>query len=91
MRECYRVLRSGGEAWIYDPARIHSGIEISSWKSLLTLRERLLYKLFTLYQRFDPPHYYHHREFVQIIAATDFSVRWIEEKDGEIRVKLRKA
>ncbi len=91
MRECYRVLKSGGEAWIYDPARIHSGMEIRSWKSSLTLRERLLYKLFTLYQWFDPPHYYHRPEFVQIISATDFNVRWIEEKGGEIRVKLRKA
>ena len=91
MRECYRVLKPGGEAWIYDPARIHSGIEIRSWKSLLTLRERLLYKLFTFYQWFNPPHYYHHPEFVQIIAATDFSVRRIEEKDGEIRIELRKA
>ena len=91
MRECCRVLKSGGEAWIYDPARIHSGIDIRSWKSLLTLRERLLYKLFALYQWFDPPHYYHRPEFVQIIAATDFSVRWTEEKDGEMRIKLRKA
>jgi len=91
MGECYRVLKSGGEAWIYDPARIHAGIDIKSWKSLLTSRERLLYKLFTFYQWFDRPHYYHRPEFVQIIAATDFSVRWIEEKDGEIRIKLRKA
>jgi len=90
MRECYRVLKPGGEAWIYDPARIHSGIEIRSWKSLLTLRERLLFKFFTLYQWFNPPHYYHHPEFVKIIAVTDFSFRRIEEKNGEIKIKLRK-
>ena len=90
MRECCWVLESDGEAWIYDPARIHSGmtkvVEVFAY-----FAGEALYKLFAFYQWFDRAHYYHYPEFVQIIAATDFSVRWIEEKDGEMRIKLRKA
>jgi len=91
MRECYRVLKPGGQAWIYDPAKVCSGIDTKLWKASLTYWERLLFKIFGYYEILNPPHHYDQREFAQIIASTGFNVYSVEEQEGEIRVKLRKA
>ncbi len=90
LKECYRVLIPDGEAWIYDPAKVSSGIDKKVWKASLTLREKFLYWLFALWALFDRPHYYTRAEVVQIIAATKFNAYQIEDKDGEIRIKLKK-
>ena len=90
LKECYRVLKPGGELWIYDPAKVCSGIDTKAWKASLTPRERFLYKLFAFYELFNPPHYYSQEEITQIITDTDFESYGVEEKDKEIKVKLRK-
>ena len=90
LKECYRVLRPPGEVWIYDPARVCSGIDKKVWKASLTLREKFLYRLFAFWALFDHPHYYSRAEVIQMFAATEFNVCRIEDKDEEIRVKLRK-
>ena len=90
LKECYRVLKPGGEVWIYDPAKVCSGIDVKVWMASLTFREKFLYKLFALYELFNPPHYYNQKEIAQIVAGTDFDDYRVETKDNEIRVKLRK-
>jgi ubiquinone/menaquinone biosynthesis C-methylase UbiE len=90
LRECYRVLKSGGEAWIYDPAKVSSQIDVKKWKAALTLWEKFLYKLFTLCQQANPSHTYSREQVTQMIAATNFKEYWIEEKGDEIKIKLRK-
>lgn len=90
VNECYRVLKPGGEAWIYDPARVSSQIDTKKWKSSLTSRERFLYRLFILFSLFNPPHSYNREQATRIVAATSFKEYRIEEGAGEIKIKLRK-
>jgi ubiquinone/menaquinone biosynthesis C-methylase UbiE len=90
LRECHRVLKSGGEAWIYDPAQVSSKIDKRKWKDSLTFEEKLIYSLFTLYPLINPPHRYDRKEITKMIAATSFKEYWIDQEDKEIRVKLRK-
>jgi ubiquinone/menaquinone biosynthesis C-methylase UbiE len=85
LRECYRVLRVGGEAWIYDPAQVSSQIDVRKWKASLTFGERFLYRLFTLLRPFNPLHIYDREQVVEMIAATNFKEYWIEEEDNEIK------
>jgi len=90
LKKCYRVLKPGGELWIYDPAKVCSGIDTKVWKASLTVREKFLYKLFAFCELFNPPHYYSQEEITQIITDTDFESYWVEGKEKDIKVKLRK-
>ncbi len=90
LRECYRVLKPGGEAWIYDPARVSSQMDKEKWKASLNFMEKLSYLLFKLYLRINPPYTYRREQVEEMIAATKFNEYEIEEVDKEIKVKLRK-
>ncbi|MDY6892418.1 MAG: class I SAM-dependent methyltransferase [Chloroflexota bacterium] len=90
INECYRVLKPGGEAWIFDPARVSSAIDVRKWIASLTLWEKLLGILFALGQRFNPAHTYNQQQAIEIVSATDFADYSIEEGNGEIKIKLRK-
>jgi ubiquinone/menaquinone biosynthesis C-methylase UbiE len=89
-RECYRVLKPGGEAWIYDPARVSSQININRWKASFTLKERFLYILFRLFVMFNPSRTYNRKQVTEIIKATAFADYEIEEEKGELKIKLKK-
>ena len=90
LRECYRVLKPGGEAWIYDPARVSSQIDKEKWKASLNVMEKVSYVLFKLYLRVNPPYTYRREQVEEMIAETEFKEYEIEEEDREIKVKLRK-
>lgn len=90
LRECCRVLKSGGEAWIYDPARVSSQMDVKKWKASLTFPERLSYVLFKLYNLIIPPHTYNREQVIAMIADTNFKEYWVEEEGEEIKIKLRK-
>lgn len=90
LRECYRVLRPGGEAWIYDPARVSSHLDKEKWKASLNVMERLSYVLFMLFICVSPPHTYSREQVEEMIAATQFKEYDIEEEDKEIRIRLKK-
>lgn len=90
LMECYRVLRPGGEAWIYDPARVSSQMDKVKWKASLNVMERLSYVLFRLYLRISPPHTYGREQVEEMIAATKFKEYEIEEEDNELKIKLKK-
>ena len=90
LRECYRVLKPGGEAWIYDPARVSSQIDMKRWKESFTLKERFLYILFQLFVIFNPSHTYNRKQVTEMIAATGFKNYEIEEEGSEMKIKLKK-
>lgn len=90
LRECYRVLKAGGEAWIYDPAQVSSKMDVKKWKVSLTFFERLSYLLFKLYVLISPPYTYRREQIEEMIAATKFKEYGIEEEDKEIKIKLKK-
>ena len=90
LKECYRVLKPGGEAWIYDPARVSSHMDKEKWKASLNILEKFSYVLFKLYLRVNPPYTYSRGQVQEMIAATQFKEYEIEKEDKEIKVKLRK-
>ena len=90
LRECCRVLKQDGEAWIYDPARVSSQININRWKDSFTLQERFLYVLFRIFVMFNPSHTYNREQVTELIKATAFDDYEIEEKRGELKIKLKK-
>ncbi|UCF91171.1 MAG: class I SAM-dependent methyltransferase [Desulfobacterales bacterium] len=90
LNEIYRVLKRGGEAWIYDPAQVASQIDQDRWKALLTYRERFFLWLFTLAKLHKPLQTYTPRQVVAIIEATHFKAYRIDEGKHEIRIKLSK-
>ncbi|MBW1797318.1 MAG: hypothetical protein JRJ21_02690, partial [Deltaproteobacteria bacterium] len=80
----------GGEAWIYDPARVSSQIDINRWKASFTLKERFLYVLFRLFVIFNPSHTYNRKQVTVIIEATAFDDYEIEVEKDELKIKLKK-
>ena len=90
LRECYGVLKPGGEAWIYDPAQVSAQIDKRKWKSSFTFGEKIIYGLFILYAKINPPYIYNRKQVTEMIAATNFKEYQIEEAGKEIKVKLKK-
>ena len=90
LMECYRVLKTGGEAWIYDPARVSSQIDVEKWQASLTFTERFLNRIFTLFSRLNPPRTYSQEQLIEIIAATQFKEYQIEGGGNELKIKLKK-
>ena len=88
--ECHRVLKPGGEAWIYDPARVSSQIDKKRWKASFTFLERWTYPLLALYARINPPQVYTREQLVSMIEAVSFQNYEMEEDAGEWRIRLRK-
>jgi ubiquinone/menaquinone biosynthesis C-methylase UbiE len=90
LREIYRVLKPGGEAWIYDPAKVASHIDRRKWKASLTFRERFFLWWFTLIRLHKPIETYSRAQVAAMIEATDFTDYYIEDEGDEIKIKLRK-
>lgn len=91
IQEMYRVLKAGGEAWIFDPARVSSEVDRKKWKASLNLRERFFLKLFQLSGLHKPIKTYTREEAIALIEKTDFKDYRIDARDNEIRIKLKKA
>ncbi len=90
LKEIYRVLKKGGEAWIFDPANISRYIDRRAWKATLNLQERFYLWIFGLLGLHRPIVTYRRDEVLPMISATKFQDYWIDEKDAEIRIKLKK-
>lgn len=91
LQEMYRVLKAGGQAWIFDPSRVSSAIDRKKWKASLNLRERFFLKLFQLSGLHKPIKAYSREEAIALIEQTDFKDYRIDARDNEIRIKLKKA
>lgn len=90
LEEIYRVLKPGGEAWIYDPARISSQIDRDEWRASLSPWERLTFRLFLLFARINPPRAYDQKRVVGMISRTRFRTYEIEKKGDEMKITLKK-
>jgi ubiquinone/menaquinone biosynthesis C-methylase UbiE len=91
MNECYRVLKPNGEMWIYDPAKVFSGIDMKRCKASFTLWEIFVYKLSNLFRLINPPYTYSPEQVIKMIAISNFRDYCVEERDDELKIKLKKA
>ena len=90
LQEICRVLKSGGEAWVFDPAQVASQVDRKKWKASLNLRERFFLWLFQLFGLHKPIRTYTRDEAIALIDQTDFKHYRIDAGDNEIRIKLKK-
>jgi ubiquinone/menaquinone biosynthesis C-methylase UbiE len=90
LKESCRVLKTGGEAWIYDPAQVSSQIDTQKWKASLSTFEKLMYLLFLLFTLVNPSRTYNRDQVVALIRTTAFREYWIDEKKKEMKIRLRK-
>ncbi|MDJ0815630.1 MAG: class I SAM-dependent methyltransferase [Desulfobacterales bacterium] len=88
--EIYRVLRNGGQAWIYDPAKIALCIDRNKWRASLTKRERFYLWIYTSIRLLRPIKTYQRDQVVEMIRDIDFEIISIDEVTDEIRIRLRK-
>ena len=90
LTEINRVLKKGGEAWIYDPARIIQYIDRSKWKASLNIRARFFLWLFGLFGLHKPIAVYSRDQVIPMIEDAGFKKYRVEEREGEIQIKLTK-
>jgi ubiquinone/menaquinone biosynthesis C-methylase UbiE len=90
LKEIYRVLKKGGQAWVFDPAKVASDVDRAKWKASLSLGDRFYLRLFKLLGLHKPIATYRRDEVLPMIEASRFKNYNIEEKDNEIRIKLKK-
>jgi ubiquinone/menaquinone biosynthesis C-methylase UbiE len=90
-KEIYRVLKKGGQAWIYDPAKVASDVDRLKWQASLTSREKFFLQIFKLLGLHKPIQTYKRDQVLPMIKAAGFRDYRIEEKDKEIRIKLEKS
>ncbi len=90
LKEIYRVLKNGAEAWIYDPANVTPYINKRKWKASLNIRERSSLWVFKLLGLHNPIAAYTREQVIPMIEVTNFESFEIDERKNEIRIKLRK-
>ncbi len=90
IRECWRVLKPGQKAWIYDPAKVCSQVDMAEWKASLSSFERLMDRFLPLFAHLNPPRPYTRDQVEEWIARTAFKDYTIEEYGTEMRIKLKK-
>ena len=89
-KEIYRVLKKDGHAWVFDPAKVASDVDRVTWKASLSFGEKFFLRLFKILGLHKPIATYHRDEVLPMIEASGFKDYKIEEKDDEIRIKLKK-
>ena len=90
LTEIYRVLKKGGEAWIYDPAKVASQIDRKKWKASLNFRERFFLWGFGLFGLHKPIKTYEPDQITAMIEATQFTNYHIDKEKDEIKITLWK-
>jgi ubiquinone/menaquinone biosynthesis C-methylase UbiE len=89
LNECFRVLKPGGEAWIYDPSRITTAEMKKLWQEKpLRGLDWLAYKWASMTSK-AMPMTHSVNEIYHIIAATDFKDYQVEQGEW-IKIRLRK-
>lgn len=88
--EVQRVLKNGGEAWVYDPARVSGHIDVGRWKRSLTVRERFFLWLFKVLRIHKSAKPLQPRQVEEMLAHTAFAGVHIETSRHDIRIRLRK-
>lgn len=89
-REIYRVLKNGGQAWVYDPAKTGSHHAKIEWKASLAFHEKFFLWLFTKLKIHQPAKPLSSQKIRSIIEATDFKDYHIDDLKEEVRIKMKK-
>lgn len=89
-QEIYRVLKPGGSAWIFDPARVSLGIDKAKWRASLSLKEKMALWLFAVFRHISPGHTYNKIQVETILAETEFRDFQVIEAGPEIKIILKK-
>ena len=90
LMEIKRVLKDGGDAWIYDPANVIQYINKTKWKASLNVHERLFLWIFGLLGLLKPIAVYRKSDVIPMIEAVGFKNYAVDERNREIRIKLTK-
>ena len=90
LTEIYRVLKIGGEARIYDPAKVATQIDRKRWKASLNLRERFFLWGFGLFGLHKPIKTYEPDQIRTVIEATQFRNYDIDKDGDELKIRLWK-
>lgn len=90
LRECWRVLKTGHQAWIYDPARVSPYGDAVEWKASLNPFERIMYSLLPFFVRLNPPHSFTRKQLAEWIGQTPFRHFSIDEQGNEFKITLIK-
>jgi ubiquinone/menaquinone biosynthesis C-methylase UbiE len=89
--EIYRVLKQGGEVWIFDPAKVASQVDRKKWLLALTHKERFFLWLFKVLGLHEPIVVYSREQAIEMIKASNFRDYTIDAAENEIKIKLKKA
>ena len=89
-REIYRVLKNGGQAWVYDPVNLNSLHKKKEWKASLAFHEKCFLWLFTRLKIHQPAKPLSSQKIRSIIEATDFKDYQIADLKEEVRIKMKK-
>jgi len=90
LKEIYRVLKKGGQAWVFDPAKVASDVDRAKWKASLSFDDKFYLRLFKLLGLHKPIESYQRDEVLPMIEASGFKDYNIKENDNEIRIRLKK-
>jgi ubiquinone/menaquinone biosynthesis C-methylase UbiE len=90
LKEINRVLKPGADAWIYDPANVIKYINKAKWKASLDLRERFFLWFFGLLGLHKPIAVYRKNDIIPMIEAAGFNKYKVDEREREIRIKVKK-
>lgn len=89
-QEIFRVLKPGGQAWVFDPAQVSSAIDKEKWKASLTRRERFALKVFTIFRHINPGQTYTQKAIEEMIAPLGFRNYRVVEEGTEKKIFLEK-
>ena len=87
MNECRRVLKTGCEAWIYDPAKLVTDAAKNELLGSLQGFDRIAWKWGDVTSKAVPPR--SDEEIHDMIARSAFSKGWVDRTEW-LRIRLRK-
>jgi ubiquinone/menaquinone biosynthesis C-methylase UbiE len=90
LKECHRLLKFGGEVWIFDPARVSSQVDREKWRASLSWKERIAYQVFKLFSKINPGKTYRREEVETMLQEIPFAQCRVEESKGEIEIRCHK-
>jgi ubiquinone/menaquinone biosynthesis C-methylase UbiE len=89
-RECHRLVKPGGEVWIFDPARVSSQVDREKWRASLSWKERIACQIFKLFSKVNPGRTYRRQEVEAMLQGIPFARCRVKESKREIEIRCTK-